>query len=259
MSAIETEKDQQFIADRIADVKDWATEITEVSFEKYKYIRNYRKWNWEKDSVVERPVDADTVNYYYRVGMGQIDIYTDKTPEQNTETEEERHHRERKEKSDRIYGELRAITQRHYELRKGFIAGFGQAKTHLSDICLFAASALIGDGEWGRDAIDAELLSELLNLNIDEDTDYPTFKAIAETAAAERPEYALLACAYASFDSWDNGYYDRNWDMERRLYICSATENEELDRLYEFLTSLGYQMSDEEKALQAGTHGLFVE
>ncbi len=259
MSAIETEKDRQFIADRIADIKDWATEITEVSYEKYKYIRNYGKWNWKKDSAVERPDDADTVNYYYRVGMGQIDIYTDKNPEQNTETEEEQRHREQKEKADRIYGELRAITQRHYELRKGFIAGFGQAKSHLSAICLLAISELIGDGVYCRDEIDAGLLSELLNLDIDDGTDYPTFKAIATAVAAERPEYALLVCAYASMDSWDNGYYNRYWNIEKQLYICSATENEELDRLYEFLTSLGYQMSDEEKALQAGTHELFAE
>ena len=32
--------------------------------------------------------------------------------------------------------------------------------------------------------------------------------------------------------------------------------NDGLDRLYNFLISLGYEMSDEEKAMQDGTHQL---
>lgn len=32
--------------------------------------------------------------------------------------------------------------------------------------------------------------------------------------------------------------------------------NSELDRLYNFLVSLGYEMSDEEKAMRDGTHQL---
>ena len=40
---------------------------------------------------------------------------------------------------------------------------------------------------------------------------------------------------------------------------CAYQENESLDFLYKILTELGYEMSDEEKALQDGTHELFQE
>ena len=36
-------------------------------------------------------------------------------------------------------------------------------------------------------------------------------------------------------------------------------ENEKLDRIYALLVKLGYEMSDDEKALQDGTHELFGE
>jgi len=36
-------------------------------------------------------------------------------------------------------------------------------------------------------------------------------------------------------------------------------ENEKLDRIYALLIKLGYEMSDDEKALQNGTHPLFTE
>ena len=41
--------------------------------------------------------------------------------------------------------------------------------------------------------------------------------------------------------------------------VCTYEKNEKLDFLYKTLTELGYEMSDEEKALQDGTHELFRE
>ena len=48
----------------------------------------------------------------------------------------------------------------------------------------------------------------------------------------------------------ENGQYGYHLDYEA---------NEALDFLYHRLTDLGYEMSDEEKALQDGTHELFRE
>lgn len=42
-------------------------------------------------------------------------------------------------------------------------------------------------------------------------------------------------------------------------YTMKHEENEKLDRIYALLVKLGYEMSDDEKALQDGTHELFGE
>lgn len=52
--------------------------------------------------------------------------------------------------------------------------------------------------------------------------------------------------------------YARSWNREFRVdeYVHSA--DEDLDRLYELLIFLGYEMSDDEKAMRDGTHSIFT-
>jgi len=60
---------------------------------------------------------------------------------------------------------------------------------------------------------------------------------------------------YAAFsDRADSGYY-AGYAYTFPVY----SPNYKLNALYEWLISLGYEMSDEEKALQNGTHPLFVD
>jgi ParB family chromosome partitioning protein len=51
------------------------------------------------------------------------------------------------------------------------------------------------------------------------------------------------------------GYYSRGYGETMPYHVESRT----LDVLYKHLCAIGYQMSDEEKALQNGTHELFRE
>lgn len=63
------------------------------------------------------------------------------------------------------------------------------------------------------------------------------------------PCYAALALAYASFyDRGSENFYD---------YYGRYRSNTILKDLYGYLCELGYEMSDEEKSLTDGTHGLF--
>ena len=151
---------------------------------------------------------------------------------------------------------MREITERHYSLRSEFVSDFSAAKKHLVGICEYAASIIVGDGTWSQDGVNTEIVGELLDLDIDDNTDYPTFKAMVEQHIAEAPEYGLLVCAYASADGDDNGYWRRGWSAEKRCYEYLHKPNDDLDRLYDFLISLGYEMSNEEKAMRDGTHQL---
>ena len=217
------------------------------------YVTNYGIWS-PKDKMVERPEDAGKVRYYYLVGTNGIDLYKDH--QERGETEEERQRKEKDRARNRVKAELREITERHYSLRVEFVSDFSAAKKHLVEICKYAVGAIVGDGEYGRDEINAELTGELLDLGIDDNTDYPAFTAMVEECADEHPEYALLVCAYASVDADDNGYWDERWNTDKREYEIVHEPNSELDRLYNFLVSLGYEMSDEEKAMRDGTHQL---
>lgn len=254
--AIEKEENRKFIAERVSDVSQWATQIEDAPWDKYSFVRNYSRWNWKKGSVVEKPKDADTVNYYFRVGQQQVDIYTDKAERQ--ETEEDRQRKAKREAEERTQAELREITERHFYLRSEFIMEFGQAKKYLGEICQFAAGAVIGSGVYCRDEVDAELLTSLLDLDIDiENADYEDLKAEALKAVAERPEYGLLVCAYASVDEGENGYWERDWDGDKGEYVFCYAPNDDLDRLYNFLCTIGYEMSDEERAMMDGSHEIF--
>lgn len=56
-------------------------------------------------------------------------------------------------------------------------------------------------------------------------------------------------------DGKSEGYFRSYWNS----YTMKHEENEKLDRIYALLVKLGYEMSDDEKALQDGTHELFGE
>ena len=100
------------------------------------------------------------------------------------------------------------------------------------------------------------MISELLGIGIDEENGEIDTAALVERAK-EQPERALLMTAYASFDGNGEGYFWWKWDSAMRCMVAAYNENERLDFLYDILTELGYEMSDEEKALQDGTHELF--
>ena len=253
--AIEDDKLKKRLAQWEADVSSFATKIekrgyvgdTEVPMD---YYANYHRWN--QRSEVERPADTDTVDYYYTISDNEIYVYKDH--QDRPETEEDIERREREREFERAGDELEEITERHFALRSEFVSSFGAAKRNALLIMKYAAGIIVGDGEYRPDDINAELLAELLDLDIDDDTDYPTLRAMVGAEIERNPEYTLLACAYASCDYDENEYWRREWSDGAYHHVYKA--NDKLDQLYDFLISLGYEMSDEEKAMRDGTHEL---
>ncbi len=217
------------------------------------YVRNYGRWS-PKDKMVEKPENDGEVKYYYLVSTDQIDLYKDH--QEWAETEEQRQRRERDQARNKVKDELREITGRHYALRSEFISDFSAAKKHLTRICEYAAGTIVGDGMWRQSTINTELAGKLLDLDVDDNTDYPTFKVMMEQRITKTPGYALLVCAYAAVEKDGMKYWGENWNSDKQEYEVAHKPNGELDRLYDFLISLGYQMSDEEKAMRDGTHEL---
>ena len=93
-------------------------------------------------------------------------------------------------------------------------------------------------------------------LGVDPDGRWDEVRKGAVSAVTARDNDSLTpAIIYAQFqDGKANGYHSnvRNqWPKHE--------ENLMLDALYAWLTLMGYEMSDDEKALQNGTHPLFTE
>lgn len=74
---------------------------------------------------------------------------------------------------------------------------------------------------------------------------------------SDQPEKALLSLAYSAADDGSNGYWGWVWKPDYQSGGYGWEENGRLDAIYTLLVALGYEMSDEEKALQNGTHAIF--
>ena len=255
-AAKEKEKTRAYIDGVIVGLEAFAQRIDEVDRETMEYQGNYGWWSKKE---VQRPEDADTAQYYFRVGKNcdQVDLYRKKA----TTPKEDHGEQERKRRADSAsirLDELKALTEQAYQLRADFIESFTGAKKHAAEITAFAGRALIQTCENYWSDMDYDILCGLLNLDCDtenEEFDMDAYRQIMR----EKPEYGLLCTAYAIIDNNGNGYYNRGWNTEIHASVSSHRHNEDLDTLYDFLISIGYEMSDMEKDLQNGSHALFKE
>lgn len=255
-AAKEKEKTRAYINGVIAELEAFAQRIDEVDRDTMEYQGNYGWWNKKE---VQRPEDAGTVQYYFRVSKNcdQVDLYRKRAvmPEENP-AEQER--KRRADSASRRLEELESFTEQAYQLRTDFIGSFTGAKKHAAQIAAFAGWALIQACENYRADVDYDILCGLLNLDCDtenEEFDMDVYRQMMR----EKPEYGLLCTAYAAIDNDGEGYYSRGWNTEIRASVPVYRANDSLDALYDFLISIGYEMSDMEKELQNGSHALFGE
>lgn len=248
--AIDREKNKKHLDTIVEALLPFASEITEVDYDTMRYAGNYGIWN----KKVECPDDADTVKYFYKMGYQQVDLYRERTDEAANTEDEERRARTQAELERRKEG-LREATARAFRLRRDFVSNYSTAKKQLPQIMKAAGNICFMADEGGL-SLDYELMAELLGIDYDCENDEFPMDVYGEKMA-ERPEYTLLATLFVSMDEEENRYWGMVWKPELRACVLAQAENEVLDALYTFLQDLGYEMSDEEKALQDGTHELF--
>ena len=68
------------------------------------------------------------------------------------------------------------------------------------------------------------------------------------------PAKALFCILMSNLDPYEEKGYFRNYAMYPIYERCVA-----LDEVYRILCLLGYEMTDDEKALQDGTHEIFID
>jgi ParB family chromosome partitioning protein len=255
--ALNEEKSKRFVADRVAEISKWATEMDagEIPWNKYMFVRNYSAFGWKKDSVVEPPNDVDTVSYYFKRGRQDVTIYKDRVEHQ--ESDEDRRRKAHAAAEEQRKAELQEISYRHFMLRKEFVCEFGYSKKFMPEIIRYAARTMIGLAESYGDDIEYERLRDMMGCDVDDNMDGGTVRLLYTDAFDRCPEYVLLVTAYIATDNENERYWETRWNDG--AYIARYEANDELDAVYDFLTTLGYEMSDEEKAMQNGTHPLLQE
>lgn len=248
--ALETEKARAWIEECLKVITSFAEEATadegESLYQKYKYVKNYNQWNKSK-GLPTVPEDAGEVQYYYHVCLDgkEVDLYKEReviiTDEEDAAAERERKAEEERRAS--ISDEIR----RAYELRKEFILGVSNAtaKQHLGEIVALTARNMIESFASISDEFFEFMQIPIQDDSVSEDEQYRMIKEKIKRA----PEKAALLVAYAAQDDDSREGYS-SWDGKH-------INNEELDELYNLLCSLGYEMSDDEKQMQDGTHPLF--
>lgn len=255
-TALKNQQFEQRLKEWLEVIRTFATEDPEANYQNRQYVRNYGYYNMSSDVVV--PEDVGTRKYYYKISSRQVDIYTDKDLEKEAADKAAREENARLESEERQRWD--DINERHFDLRRDFIKNLSNAvcRKNAYAVYAFVANAVYALVSAYKDELDLPLLSSLLGVRIDEKewdgnglTDYSAIR----TALEAFPEKTLMCMAYCCVDHEHNGYFRRAWKCGAYEYVYGA--NPELDSLYATLTSLGYEMSDEEKQMQSGDHPWF--
>lgn len=234
-SAIDKEKSEANAVIIVAKLEEFAKKTNNTS--NLRYVRGFGALQGTK---VEVPEDAETEEYFYTVSGSYFTLYKKHIQSTVSSVQDEK----QKELQARRAA-LDEISKRAYRLRYDFIREISnvKAKKCIGNIIEFSLRSML-DGDY----LEFEEFTELLGVDIkpDEDDGWD-FKDIAEYVAAQ-PERHLLIATYLILDSDNLHYY--NWNNQHN-------DNESLNTVYNFLEKLGYEMSDEEKAMRDGTHELF--
>lgn len=158
------------------------------------------------------------------------------------------------EKEKRIDAAWKSVNEKAaiaYQLRAEFIQGLTWGKKTAEAIL---QGALIAGVLKTIDYMGSDREGMEKALGLEEKTSYGSDRGIKALAALQKLDVKQIPGAvYALFDDGKKESYATGYHGAYPGYHKST----KLDGLYLWLTSLGYQMSDKEKALQDGTHELY--
>lgn len=257
LTAEENKKKKEALIEKY---RSFAQEVdTEEGYERVKSDYLYNNFDWINN--IRAPEDSDTVEYFFKVG-GKNPWETNylyllkKRDESAAKEEEERERKERleREKRDARFEKLKEVGALCSELRLDFVKKYNG--NYLNQVLqLFFELRIDLDDYY----MDDEDIAELLGIDVPEENeeDDESGCALYETEdfrklLAKNPTKVFLSILAVYFEEIESNH--KTWDW-RGCY----NENEELEKWYELLCKLGYQMSDAEKKLIEGNDELYIK
>lgn len=249
--AVNQEKREAEKAELCKALNEVAEKITEITGGLY-YV------GWVNSIGKLQKLKADIPEGYklYYTDNAYISLYRDLTDEEKAQQEEKAAQNQadadKRERNRERIARLDEIGEQMYQLRKIFVSECTGLKDKAKIITEYLVSLLIEENDWlniNHDKI-ADILGVEVPVDEDGDPEELTFDLFREDFE-KNPERIMLAVAYCiAGDGPRENYHVWNGNYQK---------NPELDKLYDVLTGLGYELSDEEQALRDGTHELYKE
>ena len=199
--------------------------------------------------------------YYFEIAYSYVTLLIEDTEQELPEEDEDAEYEREKEEAEKAKRErtereekIRQVGKTAYELRRKFIFEYteAEAKKHLKEIIEFAIGLLWNSSGYMTSSYDWNAVNELLLLGVDMPKGYITCRPYEEIKPAvdSTPVKALLTHIY--------GRYGDGEISCCAFFNLTHTPNKRLELCYRHLCALGYEMSDEEKAMLDGTSELFL-
>jgi len=232
--ALDAEKIESAKKKVFAELEKIAKPVPDSCYNYYEYD-GYSNYNG-----FEIPKRLDGKEFYYCPKSSYVEFYLKKeseTPAAKNVPEDTSKEDERRER----HGKLKEIGDLACDMRIAFIGSFTDFKKRATAVTNFIAE-IFKNAITTNLYIDEELFCEIMNIDEDDET-------ALDNELKRLPEFFSLVAAYCAVEQQE---YCQNYKGE---YAGSSG----LIRLYELLATIGYVMSDEEKAYVDGTHELYVK
>lgn len=205
----------------------------------------------DKPLVPKKYLSGEPIFYSVREYYGSLEIYR-KKPKQDAK-KRPKAEIERERAIEEMKKSLKSMSEIAKVLRGNFVRGIVMSSKNRDLILSGAVSAM----ECGVKNYMYSPNAKTVLAFIGEKTsdNYNENQAAFKKAMSETPGKAVPALIYLYFENNSNNkYYQERYDD-----FPTYSKNECLDGLYQWLMSLGYEMSDDEVGLMNGTHPIFKE
>jgi ParB family chromosome partitioning protein len=199
--------------------------------------------------IIPKKYQNEKIFYRVREMWGILDIYR-KRPKEDAPKKSKEEIAKEKAIAERK-SELKSLTEMTRTLRQNFAKNLVMHSKN-RELILMGAARLLKCGVTAyMYSISAKQVLEFIG---DETyNDYTKNQEAFHKLFIDKPEKVIPAIIYLYFENDRNAKYYTEWSNE----IPEYQANTYLDGLYEWLISLGYEISDDEKALKDGTHAVF--
>lgn len=211
----------------------------------YERVEQCAITDW-KEGTFKKPKNKEELFWEISYGTAYLMRKKVKVPKKKEEKSE------CEQRIDSANRELKRLTETAYECRVNFVKNFTAVEKHKETIIKwlvqFASRTITDYCSCNRKYINSEIGSDEKY-----SVDAPKWR---QFIAEDKRAPIVVAYALAGDDE-NKGYYTAGWYASNNAK--SAPEyrgNQSLDRIYEFLCELGYEMSETELQLQSGEHEL---
>lgn len=262
-SALDEQEKAKKTEKLISELSAFATRLdVDPGYGNTKYVRLGSISSLDSERVETYAADNASKYYFYVDKYNWIYLFKEKdSSEIEKASEEEKARREREAKIREAQAKIKEELKRMAELRRDFVLSMSNstAKSYLKEIVAGYIKCLIDNGRhWYTNEIETLYTYLKGDVKADMEEDFGEFTnetvktllSYFSDFTSSVPEKIILFLLYGAVE---NNTDSQTYNWGRTTY----RENKELTALYNFLTSIGYQMSDEEKAIVDGTSDLY--